>query len=98
MKHLKSNKTNFTDKLKKGLYVDSILTSFDSENELISFYRESHQLFNEGNFNLRSWSSYSTILCQLASDENCEDPGKTVKILELRWNNEKDTIVILLTQ
>ena len=41
MKHLKSNETNFTDMLKKGLYVDNILNSFDSENELISFNRES---------------------------------------------------------
>ena len=94
MKHLKSNETHFTETLKKGLYVDNILTSFDSENELISFYRESRQLFNEGGFNLRSWSSNSTIVCQLASDEKCEDPEKTVKILGLRWNNEKDTIAL----
>ena len=69
MKHLKSNETNFTDTLKKGLYVDNILTSFESKNELISFYRETRQLFNEGGFNLRSWSCNSIILCQHASDE-----------------------------
>lgn len=54
----------------------------------------SRQLFNElqGGFNLRSCSLNSTLLCQLASDEKCEDPEKMVKILGLQWNNEKYTI------
>lgn len=92
LKHLKTNDTRFTETLKDGLYVDNILTSFESEDELMSFYKESRQLFNDGGFNLRSWSSNSNELCQLASNENCVDTDRTIKILGLRWNNESDTI------
>ena len=48
MKHLKSNETYFTDTLKKGLYVDNILTSFDknvSENNVFPF-TENHASFS----------------------------------------------------
>ena len=92
MKHLKNNPTQFTDALKRNLYVDNILTSFPEELTLLSFYKESCSLLAKGGFNLRSWSSNSSELQNVAQLDNCNENDKIVKILGLRWNVDKDNI------
>ena len=92
MKHLDLNPFRYSEMLKKDLYVDNILSSFNNEDELLQFYKESRQLFAKGGFNLRSWSSNNTTLNNLAKSENCGDKDNVLKILGLRWDNATDTI------
>ena len=93
MKHMELKPSSYSEVLRKDLYVDNILSSFPDEDSLISFYKESRQLFADGGFNLRSWSSNNKKLNAIANTENCADTDKTVKILGLRWDNENDTIL-----
>ena len=92
MKHLKESASTLTERLTKDLYVDNIISSFPSENEVINFYNRTRPLFANAGFNLRSWASNSDILEEHAKKDNVLDNNKDVKILGLKWNVEDDTL------
>ncbi|XP_071127721.1 uncharacterized protein [Mytilus edulis] len=91
-KHLNNHPVDFTDKLTKDLYVDNIVSSFESEEELLKYFKLVRSLFADGGFNLRSWASNSQLLQVLARTENVMDKDQLVKILGLRWDTASDTL------
>ncbi|XP_061168132.1 uncharacterized protein LOC133177057 [Saccostrea echinata] len=92
MKHLKENASTWTQKLTENLYVDNIISSFPTENELISFYNCSRTLFAKAGFNLRSWGSNSEILQEHAKKDGVLDKDSVVKVLGMKWNVKEDTL------
>ena len=91
-KHLNNHPFDFTEKLTKDLYVDNIVSSFESEEELLKYFKLVRSLFADGGFNLRSWASNSQLLQVLARTENVMDKDQLVKILGLRWDTASDTL------
>ncbi|XP_076081076.1 uncharacterized protein LOC143051991 [Mytilus galloprovincialis] len=91
-KHLNNHPFDFTEKLTKDLYVDNIVSSFESEEELLKYFKLVRSLFADGGFNLRSWASNSQLLQVLARTENVMDKDQLIKILGLRWDTTSDTL------
>ncbi|VDI51319.1 Hypothetical predicted protein [Mytilus galloprovincialis] len=82
LKHLNNNSSITANMLKKDLYVDNVLSSFQTEESMMTFYKESRELLSKGGFNLRSWTSNNVKLRQVAATENSLDKSKSVKILD----------------
>ena len=92
LKHLEQCKTETASTMKDDLYVDNILTSFASEEEIINFYKEARSLMSNAGFNLRSWASNSKLLNDMADSEHVLDNDQKTKVLGLRWNTATDII------
>ncbi|CAC5393682.1 unnamed protein product [Mytilus coruscus] len=50
----------------RDLYVDNIVSSFNSEDKLSQYFKVIRTLFTDGGFNLRAWASNNKLLQQLA--------------------------------
>ena len=92
IKHLKESASTLTERLTKDLYVDDIISSFPTENEVINFHNKTRPLFAKAGFNLRSWASNSDILEEHAKKDSVLDNDIDLKILGLNWNVKDDTI------
>ena len=90
LKHLDLNQCNVTDVIKRGLYVDNVLTSVPDEQLLLQFYTDSRQIFQQAGFNLRSWSSNNETLRQVLEQEGTQDKDSETKTLGMRWDPESD--------
>ena len=73
--------------LKNSFYVDNVLGSVSSEEELITFYEESKAIMNKGNFKLTEWISNSNSLNSLINKENLGYSGdiSKIKALGINW-------------
>ena len=78
--------------MKENIYVDNILSGCNAEEELVQYYTQARTIMGKAKFNLRSWSSNSKRLQQLAAEEKTGDPHTTVGILGLQWNTATDTL------
>ena len=78
--------------LQRDLYVDNVLTSVDTEERALDFYKDSRELLSSVGFNLRTWKSNSEQLCNMAARENVLDGDKETKILGMRWNANSDIL------
>lgn len=92
LKHLNSNKCQFTETLLNDLYVDNIISSFVNESRMLQYFEASRALFDKAGFNLRSWTSNSQTLRELATKLNVSDKDKITKVLGLRWDTVNDYI------
>ncbi|XP_069118844.1 uncharacterized protein [Argopecten irradians] len=92
LKHLNGSQTELSNDLQRNLYVDNILSSVNTEQKALHYFRGSRDLLRQAGFNLRSWSSYSKDLRKAAENENVHDTDNVVKILGMRWNPVSDTI------
>lgn len=90
--HLKQYTSAVSKDMLANLYVDNVITSRETEQEVMKYYRESRAIMSSANFNLRSWSSNSTELMNIASQDNTSDKSKSVNVLGIRWNPTTDTI------
>ncbi|VDI13359.1 Hypothetical predicted protein [Mytilus galloprovincialis] len=82
-KHLKQFGNSETAKiLERDIYVDNILSSMNKEEDLLTYFKEARSLMAGAGFNLRSWSSNSAKLLELAKEENVLDTDKYTKYLE----------------
>ncbi|XP_076072041.1 uncharacterized protein LOC143043745 [Mytilus galloprovincialis] len=92
-KHLKQFGNSETAKvLERDIYVDNILSSMNKEEDLLTYFKEARSLMAGAGFNLRSWSSNSAKLLELAKEENVLDTDKYTKILGMLWNSRSDEI------
>ena len=84
--------TPVAEDMKENMYVDNILSGCNTEDELQVYYKESRDLMNQANFNLRSWSSNSRSLQAITARDKTSDPNPTIGLLGLRWNTTTDTL------
>ena len=90
--HLSKVGTPVAEDMKENMYVDNILSGCNTEDELQVYYKESRDLMNQANFNLRSWSSNSRSLQAITARDKTSDPNPTIGLLGLRWNTTTDTL------
>jgi len=74
------------------LYVDNILSSVETEEDVMNYFSESRSLMSKVGFNLRSWTSNSQRLQDIAKTQGVHDSDNPVKVLGMRWDPELDTM------
>ena len=72
--------------------MDNILSGRSTEEESVVFYSEARTILSEANFNLRSWASNSTQLCDSAKKDQVADGCEQVNTLGLVWNTASDKL------
>ena len=90
--HLKQHTSTVLQDMLANLYVDNVISSCETEQQAVKYYRESRTIMSSANFNLRSWSSNSAELKGIANRENTSNNNTSVNILGLRWNPTTDKI------
>ena len=86
-KHLQNNKhVQATEIIKRNIYVDNVLLSFENESDLLQYFTESR---NAG-INLRARTSNGEALLTQADLDGALDSDVNVRILGLRWDLTKD--------
>ena len=80
--------------LHRDLYVDNLFFTSKTENELINFFNEAVNCYNEAGFSLREWSSNSRSLNTLIEQNKLgpKDKVSDIKVLGLLWNKLEDTL------
>ena len=76
----------------RNLFVDNLLATNNSEEELLEFYYKARELFSNAGFNLRKWTSNSRLVNAAARREGIFDDAQRVKILGLYWSPHTDKI------
>ncbi|XP_053390747.1 uncharacterized protein LOC128553594 [Mercenaria mercenaria] len=93
LKHLELNKTNkAAEIIKRDLYVDNILSSFEENKDLLTYFRDARDLMKCASMNLRSWSSNNSELKAIATREGVIDRDEVTKVLGMCWKPETDTM------
>jgi hypothetical protein len=96
VKHLENNKDNWVSRhLHRDIYVDNIISSFSQESTAVQYFQDTRTLMSSANFNLRSWTSNSTTLIEMAEAENVLDKDQTSKVLGMRWDATNDIMYLL---
>ena len=90
--HLKKFPSSVAKDMKSNLYVDNLISSCDSEQQLMDYYVQSRSIMNQAKFNLRLWSSNSQKLRANAASDQTSDSNTCVNLLGLRWNTLDDTL------
>ena len=91
LKHLDNNKhVPAAEIIKRDIYVDNVLSSFENESDLLQYFTESRSLMSNVGMNLRAWISNSEALRTQADLDRALDSEVNVRILELRWDPTKD--------
>ena len=83
-KHLSLSKDQYH--MKNWLYVDNLLYTDQTEENLVKFFHDSCKIFAEANLHLKEWVSNSTDLQTLATSYGVDGEVKeTNKVLGLGW-------------
>ena len=91
LKHLENNKgVRAPDVIERDGYVDNVLSSFENESYILTYFTESRRLITSAGMNLRSWTSNSEALRAQAAWDGVLDSDVIVKILGTRWDPIKD--------
>ena len=80
------------DDLKRNIYVDDVVAGCTDEIQASQYYAESTRLMETSGFNLRSWSSNSESVRQLARDDGKLKQQQQVGVLGLQWDSHADTL------
>ena len=91
--HLSLYSNSTSEKLERNIYVDNVICTFNSKNEMLDFYKNSKTMLDEGGFNLRQWCSNSKeFLEEIPSSDKCDE--EVVKILGVDWHTDSDIFSI----
>ena len=91
LKHLDNNKhVPAAEIIKRDIYVDNVLLSFENESDLLQYFTKSRSLMSNAGMNLRAWTSNSEALRTQADFDEALDSDVNVRILGLRWDPTKD--------
>ena len=91
--HLESEDSNLAKIIQKNLYIDNLIYTTNSKEDLIEFYEESKVLMKRAGFTLKQWVSNFdklNLISQNNYDYICET--KKVKILGMLWEPTVDTL------
>ena len=87
--HLRQHNSEVSCDMRSNLYVDNVISGCNSEKTAVNYYREARSIMSSARFNLRSWSSNSTGLKTIATQDNTADNNMVVNVLDLRWNPQQ---------
>ena len=94
--HLKQLNCGNSEKIRKNLYVDNLITGVDSLEEGKKFYDDAKFVF-EAYLNLREWQSNSLDLMQYISAQD-RAASSEHKVLGLNWDEKRDLLSICSLQ
>ena len=80
-RHLKEYKTSVSTDILRNLYVDNIITGWESEAALIEFYKDGRSLMMAAKFNLHTWASNSQHLNNSILQDKIADETNPTNIL-----------------
>ena len=90
--HLSQYRSSRAQDMLTSLYVDNIVTGYESEEDAILYYDIAHSSMIEAKFNLRSWASNNRKLINLAAQDKVDDGNSTVNVLGLQWDTQTDNL------
>ena len=90
--HLSHYTSPVAQDMLNSLYVDNVISGCDTEESAIEYYTTSRAIMKEAKFNLRSWSSNSSILTAKASQDQVAADATDVNVLGMKWNTITDTL------
>ena len=96
--HLSKFDTPVALDMRSNVYVDNVLSGCQTEDELLTYYRQSRDIMTQAKFNLRAWSTNSHQLREIAIKDHTNDTNTTVGLLGLRWNTLTDTLSLSTRQ
>ncbi|XP_068213370.1 uncharacterized protein [Palaemon carinicauda] len=83
------------DMMKRGLYVDNLQFTSNSEDELINLFFGANKIFAQAHLYLKEWTSNSDLLNTVADAYRIKSEEKqTYKVLGLNWNISNDELTI----
>ena len=84
------------EQLMRNLYVDNLHGGAESEQELLSFYKESVEGYLEAGLPLREWTSNSERLNERVQEDRLADTSgsSVVKMLGLLWDTKSDLVML----
>ena len=92
--HLDKHNTNIAQDMKENLYVDNLISGCDTEVDAVVYYEEARSTMSQGKFNLRSWTSNSSLLQARTAEDNTNEKSEKVNILGLQWNPTTDNLAL----
>ena len=92
--HLRQYNSAVSHDIQSNLYVNNIISGCETDKAAVNYYREARAIMSSARFNLRSWSSNSTELNEIATQDNVADDSSLVNVLGLRWNPTTDELII----
>ena len=72
--------------------MDNIISSFDNDYECVKYFKQARESMKNAGFNLRSWTSNSHKLKEIATQENVLDSDVKTKTLGMRWSVDTDKL------
>ena len=76
----------------KNIFIDNMIATANTEEELLRFYRSARSVFADMGLNLRQWSSNSTKVNMAAKEDGVYEQSSKVKVLGFLWEPETDKI------
>ena len=94
--HLRQYNPAVSHDIQSNLYVDNIISGCETDKAAVNYYREARAIMSmsSARFIFRSWSSYSTELNVIATQDSVTDDSSLVNVLGLCWNPTKDELTI----
>lgn len=89
--HLDSFNSELSNKLKKDIYIDNVITGAKNVEEAILLYRGAKSMFRSASMNLREWVSSDFQVNQFIDKEDMA-VRETSKVLGHKWTIETDSI------
>jgi hypothetical protein len=80
-KHLKQFNDHISIDMQRNLYVDDLVTGTDNGTDAIAYYKDARNNMSPVGFNLRSWSSNSPAVQNIAANNNLLDAATTKRSL-----------------
>jgi ribonuclease HI len=90
--HLDKYPSPVTVDLQNNIHVDNVISGTETEEDAVSYYRESIELLHEAGFKLRCWSTNCNTLQAIANDDNNYDSSTSVKVLGMTWQPTADVL------
>ncbi|XP_068205435.1 uncharacterized protein [Palaemon carinicauda] len=87
--------TEMVDMMRRGLYVDNLQFTSNSEDELKNLFFGANKIFAQAHLYLEEWTSNSDLLNTVADAYRIKSEEKqTYKVLGLNWNISNDELTI----
>ena len=90
--HVNQSEIAHKDAILEQIYVDNLFGTFETEEEIESYFLDTRSLFNKAGLNLREWASNSTLATSMFQTHNLGIEGNLVKILGMEWDVSSDTM------
>ena len=94
--HLQNENSRFSDKILKDIYVDNLVSTFDSESDLVEFFSSACSILKKAGFELREWDTNNSSLEEIISFSGKKNSSSKCKIFGTSWDTGNDTLNIPL--